>query len=101
MAQNIQFSMEISGAFISSQNNSSMAKFKTGDKVEITLGHLMWSNDGIDKVVWFDARPDRVGKKDIVVEVSGKGKDAEYSLKKNGAWYSNRQLKMVKVNPNK
>lgn len=77
-----------------------MAKFKTGDKVEIVIGNPMWINDG-GKVEWFDGAPWKVGKKDIIEQVTKVQGKSEYSLVKHGAWFTDSQLKMVKANPNK
>ena len=77
-------------------------KFNTGDKVKIKLGHLMWLTNGTKKKVkWFDARPDLVGQEDIVERAQVTQGVSEYSLKKNGAWFTDRQLKMVSKNPNR
>jgi len=95
-------------------------KFKVGDKVKVVnYGHLIWQNktnqdaerkfhenNGIPykelkvlsddgKTQWLDLNPDLVGKEGIVDKISDSGDYALKGLSKY-AWYSEKQLELVK-----
>jgi len=79
-------------------------KFDIGDKVRVVeYGHLMWiiDIDGNTKVK--DVSPELVGKEGIVYEVNFCQGRYSYALKRmegKTAWYDEKQLEMVNMNPN-
>jgi hypothetical protein len=83
-------------------------KFKIGDKCKIVnYGHLIWqskkSQEPIDKkfpiifeyesFVYFDIRPDLVGKEVIIIGISSSGNRYSTDL---FSWASEKQLELIK-----
>lgn len=91
------------------------SKFKIGDKVRIVrYGHLLWSSKNHespmvtgfpvifedDTFTYHDMRPELLGKKMIVVEVSICQGKSGYVLDNEGgsdrmAWFSDQQLELI------
>ena len=84
--------------------------YKTGDNVRIVnYGQLFWAFKGQgldtmkakviqedDSIKYFDIAPERVGQEDVVRDISTTQGVHQYSLVKNGAWYSESQLELIK-----
>lgn len=85
-------------------------KFKVGDKVRvIKYGHLIWQNkpeevrlgfkvyEETDSLVWYDMRPEKIGKEGVVVNVSITQGIPKYSTDPLGAWLDEEQLEKVNI----